>query len=64
MVQTRSEKKTAPVEGIVYSTASEEEIDSLTVRAKVKGKQADDGIDPQIYAIFKKMMNKMLAEQA
>ena len=26
--------------------------------------QEDDGIDPQMYAMFRKMMNKMMSEQA
>ena len=63
MVQTRSGKKTAPVEGIAYSTASDEEMDSPR-SGKNQGQQVEDDIDPQMYAMFKKMMTKMLAEQA
>ena len=29
-----------------------------------QGQQEDDGIDPQMYAMFQKMMNKMMSEQA
>ena len=60
MVQTRSGKKTASVEGVAYSIASEEEMDS----PRSQGQQAEDDVDPQMYVMFKKMMNKMLAEQA
>jgi O6-methylguanine-DNA--protein-cysteine methyltransferase len=63
MVHTRSGKKTASVEGIAYSIASEEEMDSpRSVRSQ--GQQAEDDVDPQMYAMFKEMMTKMLAEQA
>ena len=63
MVYTRSGKKTTSVEGIAYSVASEEEMDSpRSVRSQ--GQQAEDDVDPQIYVVFKEMMTKMLTEQA
>ena len=37
--------------------ASEEEMD-FSRSFKSQEKQADDGIDPQIYAMFKKMMKQ------
>ena len=47
---------------IIYSSASEGEMDSpRSVRSQ--GQQEDDGIDPQIYAMFQKMMKKMMSEQ-
>jgi len=60
MVHTRSGKKTTSVEGIAYSVASEEEMDS----PRGQGQQVEDDVDPQMYIMFKKMMTKMLAEQA
>ena len=63
MVQTRSGKKTAPVEGMTHSTASEEEMGSPH-SGRNQGQQVEDDIDPQMYIMFKKMMTKMLAEQA
>ena len=60
MVHTRSEKKTSSVEGVAYSVASEEEMDS----PRGQGQQAEDDVDPQMYVMLKKMMSKMLAEQA
>ena len=43
MVHTRSGKKTTSVEGIAYSVASEEEMDS----PRSQGQQAEDDVDPQ-----------------
>ena len=63
MVHTRSGKKTLSVEGVAYSAASEEEMDSPR-SAKNQGQQVEDDIDPQMYVMFKKMMTRMLAEQA
>ena len=60
MVHTRSGKKTTSVEGIAYSVTSEEEMDS----PRGQGQQAEDDVDLQMYIMFKKMMTKMLAEQA
>ena len=55
MVHTRSGKKTTSVEGIAYSVASEEEMDS----PRGQDQQAEDDVDPQMYIMFKKMMTKI-----
>ena len=60
MVQTRSGKRTSAPQ---YSSTSEEEMGSPRSERSQEQQQEDDGIDPQMYAMFRKMMNKMMNEQ-